>query len=433
MSRVKKSLSDFFNKDEFNFNIKDGKIVFETLYNKQKNKIRYWKGYIELYNDKVLVDIKPDYISDYKFNESYFTLYMTSSGLIDGKETILAPTSILEGKNIGKKNETNVLTQALITVRSLYLKKNNSGYITETEYKNNNNEINNQNNSILPFPMSLNIYEKHKNKIEYPCYIQPKLDGIRLIAHIKNNEVIFTSRRLNEIYGFDNIKKELEKLNLDETFYMDGELYTHGMSLQDISSIVRNEKEDKENESLLKFYIFDCFDTEAPDVSFNERIEYLREIIKLNNFKFIEFVPTTMIYSEKEGDKLFKTYIDNEYEGIVYKNTDAIYEFSFNKEKRSMNYLKRKVNFTDEYTIMDFTEGKGSHKGCIIFTLITKNNKIFNCTPNWTLYYRKKMYKQALKNFEIIFLNKKATVSYDDLSDDGVPLRAHIITIRDYE
>jgi ATP-dependent DNA ligase len=143
------------------------------------------------------------------------------------------------------------------------------------------------------------------------------------------------------------------------------------MSLQDISSIVRNEKEDEENKSLLNFYIFDCFDIEAPDVPFNERIEYLRVLIEKYNFKYIKFVPTTIIYSENEGDNIFQTYINNEYEGIVYKNANANYEYSFNKEKRSMYYLKRKVNFTDEYTIIDFINSISFLISYIIFETIT--------------------------------------------------------------
>jgi hypothetical protein len=46
---------------------------------------------------------------------------------------------------------------------------------------------------------------------------------------------------------------------------------------------------------------------------------------------------------------------------------------------------------------------------------------------------RKEMYKIAKKNFDEVYKNKLATISFDEYSEDNIPLRAKFITIRNYE
>ena len=63
----------------------------------------------------------------------------------------------------------------------------------------------------------------------------------------------------------------------------------------------------------------------------------------------------------------------------------------------------------------------------------TSDNKEFKAVPNMTLKERKHMYQLAKKNFEQLYRNKLATISFDEYSQDNIPLRAKFIAIRDYE
>ncbi len=63
----------------------------------------------------------------------------------------------------------------------------------------------------------------------------------------------------------------------------------------------------------------------------------------------------------------------------------------------------------------------------------TLDGKEFKSVPNMTLEERKEMYKLAEEDFDNLYKGKLATISFDDYSEDLVPLRAKFISIRDYE
>ena len=408
----KRSYTNFLDKDEFPFIIENNKIIYPKLLSKlnNSNKIRFWKIYAYLIDlsNKQIINLTNDLIDINNFkslilNQPKIKMYIiTEYGQVNGKITKTEPTIIEEGKNLNKTNETTILTQSLIYMRNLYLKKMKSGYVTKLD------------NIIIEniYPMALQVYSKHKKHIKYPCYIQPKLDGIRLITKIENNEINLYSRRLNKFYGFE---------------------YNHNLTLQQISGIVRNEDPDYSEKLKLQFYIFDCIDLNN-NYTFTERYNILFDLFKNKQFKYLVLTETKLINSEKESDKLYQDYINLNYEGIVYKNTNATYEYSSYKEIRSHQFLKRKKNYDAEYPIIGFEEGiHGKDKGAIIFIMKTSDNKEFKAVPNMTLVERKKMYHLAKKNFEHLYKNKLATISFDEYSQDNIPLRAKFIAIRDYE
>ncbi len=428
------SYSDFNNNDEFPFSIENNyKIKFPKLLSKinNSNKIRFWKIYAFLLNSNTneKININKSFTNIIKFNElkaTYNNIQIniyTEYGQQNGKITITEPTIITEGKNIGKSNETTILTQSLIHMRNLYLKKLKSGY--QLKLNSNNDKI---------FPMALNVYDKFKKYVEYPCYIQPKLDGIRLTAKYDNNNIILLSRRLNPFFGFEFIENEIKLLLEDEpNIILDGELYNHNMNLQEISGIVRSEDKDYKEKLNLQFHIFDFIDINN-HLSFEERYAKLKNLFKHKRFKYLVLLETTKIYNEKESDNYFNNYIESGYEGIIYKNINAKYEFSNCKEIRSKQFLKRKKGYNEEYKIIDYTCGKlGKDKDAIIFIMETPDGKQFKSVPNDTLKNRKKMYSLANENFNTIYKNKFATIKFDEYSNENVPLRAKFITIRDYE
>ncbi len=423
----KRSLSDFHNKEEFNFSIKNGRLEFSILHSKvnKTENIRFWKIYailkdgdkdVNIYND--LIDINIFKSFSQQFNKLTIYIY-TEYGIIDGKLTKTTPTILTEGKNLDKKNETSIITQSLINMRSLYLKKIKSGYTLNIDEPTDN-----------IYPMAVHKYKDFSHKLEFPCYIQPKLDGHRVTAKLVNDEIVFLTRRLHTIYGFDNIKEECYKiLKENKDMILDGEFYNHELQLQEISSIVRDENIDNSDKLKIKYYIFDYINLNEK-LPFKDRIKKLENIFKDNNFKYLSLTKTYRISNKEDGNELYELFIKDGYEGAIYKNEWAEYEASNIKEIRSYNYLKRKKSYDEEFIIEGFTCGtKGKDVNAIIFIMKTQEGKIFNAVPNDTLDNRKKMYKEALKDFDNKYKGKLATVSFDDWSTNGTPLRAKFLRI----
>lgn len=400
-------------------------ITLGPIYNNQNGKVREWSITIELFDQKD----KQIPISEnaQEVKEGWYSSFWTRSGYTGMKMTDSARTVVSVGKNIGKKNETNVLTQALNQCRSKYTAKINSGYTETRESTLQQSDV-----APMPFPMAVKSWKDHKSKLEYPLFIQPKLDGIRMVASYKNGEVQMFTRRLHKISGFEGIAQELKKLFQSSgatDLIIDGELYAHGMNLQHISGIVRNEAIDETEKQKLKYYVFDCFDTTKPTEGFETRVQRLEHFTKSAKSKMIVLNDTLYVETDKKAEQYYKRFVADGYEGVIYKSKDRPYEFDYNKEKRSSWYLKRKKQDDNEYPIVGFTQGKGKDLGCVVFELRTEQGRVFNCVPNGTYDYRKQLYATAVQSFDSSFKDKLAKVVYDDLSKDGVPLRGRIVQI----
>ncbi len=410
------------------FALESGEYKFNPVFNGN----RFWK--VNVKSNVCIRDISDSYI-DNMHNQQKAYIY-TEYGILNGKVIISACTEIL-GKNIGRANQTSNLRQAIQQSESMINKKIQAGYCFASSENNQTQE------SI--YPMALDLYSKYKDKIEYPVYIQPKLDGIRcLVLKEENNGNInskILSRRLHDIEGFSAVKEECERLfklskdidNFDINF-LDGEFYIHGKPLQEISGIVRkqlSEVEVNEDKESLEYHIFDVCLKE--DLKFNNRFKLLSSLIKnAGELKKIKLVKCETVTSEQEGDQIFSEYISKGYEGIVYKS-NTVYESSTSREKRSKFYLKRKKQMDEEFIIVSFDEGKGKSKGTAVFVLKTPEENEFKCVITGDLEYRKNIYNMCKKDFSK-FKGKLAKVKFDDYSKNMTPVRGVIVQLdRDIE
>ena len=93
-----------------------------------------------------------------------------------------------QGKNIGKKNETTVFEQACAEAKSMHTKYVTIHKYTETKTENNK--------ELFPGAMLAHSFDKQSKKIMFPAFVQPKLDGVRMIAvyDVSTNSVVCYSR-----------------------------------------------------------------------------------------------------------------------------------------------------------------------------------------------------------------------------------------------
>lgn len=423
----------------------------------QKDKLEHWRNWqifirmIKTPNELInsidwdifkenQIPIKKDYYKmGTKIDTDNVAEVWVETGIDGGKITHTAPTYFAEPLNKGKTNERNVLQNALIYARSQWLKKKEKGASESKYHKTKTN--------LMYFPMLSKSFKDAEKNLVFPLFIQPKLDGVRCIVFLKekNNpkSVIAYSRNKKLFPGIEYIKKRLYPyLNMlydeekKQSIYFDGELYKHGKKLQDISGDSRNAISDETNE----YHIYDCFYPLDHD-PFEKRyrqLEVFYEAINSKDKSVLKSVPTYLIKNMDEANKFYKKFVKMGYEGAMLRNKNGLYLTDPHKTGtflRSNDLVKMKPKFTDEYEVIGFTDGsKGKDKGAIIWICQTENKETFNVTPKDMDYTeRYKLFEDAKKNFDKKYKNRMLTVEYEDLSKNGVPLRAKSLTFRDYE
>jgi hypothetical protein len=435
-----------------------GEYIFPTLYHKDsKNNVRHWtikirliKGIQKKYSidwdllQDDTINIKQKYLENNELPDGVITQMWVEAGVIDGKLTRYEP-SYPSIKNEGRSNERNTLEQSLVEARTLYLKKIEQGFSLKMSNKVKDNKY---------FPMLVRNYNDEFANLVYPLYIQPKLDGARCVIYLNKNpnahtctysDVIMYSRQKKEYNGFDDIKKLLLPILIEfyneESIYLDGELYKHGENLQTISGAVRNPNRDNiEKYKNIQLWMFDIFYPSNLNMTFYDRCDTLNTIFLMiaKNNKIVK-TPTHYIKNTLEQEKIYSEYIKKKYEGIIIRNSNSLYlthATQNNMSIRSKFVLKRKMKYSNEYELIGFTEGKkGKDKGAILWILKTEDNNEFHATPkNMTYKERISMYSDCIKdnNFIEKYKGRMMTIEYEDLSKDGIPLRAKSVGFREH-
>lgn len=245
-------------------------------------------------------------------------------------------------------------------------------------------------------PMLAHKWEDRKRYIQEPFYVQPKLDGVRILVSNKGG----ISRTGKIVRGTAHWGKDLK-----DGEYLDGECYVHGMSFEDITSAFKTHPE------TLEFHVFDYYDVNRPYISFEERMKWAT-------------VKTKKVHKKDDIMTVHNTFVNQGYEGIMIRNTDGIYE----PGKRSNNLLKFKTFETEEFKIVGVHEGTGRDVGTPVWECETGSGDRFSVRPEGTMEKR----RDAFENSKTI-IGKFLTVRYQNMTSAGVPRFPVGIAIRDYE
>lgn len=186
------------------------------------------------------------------------------------------------------------------------------------------------------------LAKKHsKGKMTFPCFVQPKLNGIRGL-YIKPGVMQSRSYGQEEelIWNPDVIQHILAPLS-NVNLPLDGEFYVHGWLLQEINSAIGVKRASPTAKTpLVGYHIFDII---AP-IPMSERVALLAELRdKLTKPLYV--VETIYCHSEEFGDQCYNHFRAQKYEGMMYRDHSSIYGRDFNcsnQENRWSCLLKRK-------------------------------------------------------------------------------------------
>lgn len=343
-------------------------------------------------------------------------------GQIGGKMQTVSDT-IKDGKNIGKSNETTPEDQAIAEATAQWEKKLKSGYsktqsdaragVVDTKFVTGGME-----------PMLAHKFRDHESKIQYPCYAQPKLDGIRCIAIIEMGVATLWTRTRKPITGVPHIIKALEYQfpqhdgdGPEDRTICDGELYNHAYKnrFEEIVSFVK-QVTPKAGHEVVEYHIYDMID----DFEFHERSNIIEKAGLVNP---LVAVKTTYTLNAEELMEQFSEDRAAGYEGTMVRNADSLYE-----GKRSYNLQKIKEFDDSEFKITGVKSGRGRMADCAIFTCTNASGDLFDCKMEGSL----DVLKEILKNPKSV-IGKMLTVRYQGFTNGKMPRFPIGVSVRDYE
>jgi len=417
-------------------------------------------------------------------------------GYINGKQQV-AYRNCEAGKNIGRSNETTPLEQCISETRRKWLDKKEKEAYTENKPADygegygdiSGNDFGNgdggdddgsgggggggggDNVSFMrPFlpmlaqtfdPADLEAGSKKKRVIKFPCFVQPKLDGLRCVSYATRTEndiaVCLQSRTGAFFTGLPHIAAALRPyLSQHPSIVIDGELYTDQMPFEELAGLIKKKKitaADVERLKKVKYHVYDIYDHTRHDMPFAERIGLLAaavrrcgcvandthsasasasalsgvvsggRVLRSNTMmeagaaaaaatSVVVLVRTEKIAVLSEFRRLFAEFVESGYEGIMLRNAAGVYRANY----RSNDLQKYKEFMEDEYRIIGFTQGEGRDAGAVIWLCETADGKDFTVRPRGTMEQRRAWFSNGGS-----YIGKNLTVVYQELTEEGKP------------
>lgn len=330
------------------------------------------------------------------------SLFVQVSGIIDGKK--VRHEKECKPKNVGKSNATSALEQAESELQAKYNIKLSEGYFPSKQKA--------EDEEVL-MPMLAKVYEDHAAKINWnEAFIQPKLDGMRCLAVIKNNKVTLLSRKNKEIITMTHITDELKGL---ENMVIDGELYAHGKTFQENMKLIKKYRPGESE--MVKFHVYDMVE----DKPFIDRYTRLYNIcLAVNEWKHMEIVPTMRLVNESGIKMLHTDYLQQGYEGSMIRHGVAPYKVN----GRSDSLLKYKEFQDITAEIIDIVEAE-QIKGHGVPVLKDENGNTFRAGTKMSHDDRIDLLANKEK-----YIGQTAEIRFFEYTDDRLPRFPVMVGIR---
>lgn len=339
--------------------------------------------------------------------------HRTHSG-IEGGKIVTTKWTVCTAKNVGKRNESKPEEQAVLEALAEHKKKTDKGY---------KDSLDQIDDSGYFEPMLAKVWQEHKDEVKYPVFVQPKLDGLRLIA---SKDGLF-SRNGKPYASIPHIAEALKPLfKKHPQAILDGEVYADKFA-EDFNKICKLARQMKPTTNDLaesaKYIEYHVYDFPSWPGEFSKRLMGLKKVLGALNDKRIVPVETHVAGTEASVIQWFEKMVEDGYEGLIVR-ADAKYE-----NKRTTALLKYKEFSDAEYEIVDVCEGLGNRSGGAGYIVCKKaDGSTFRSNIKGTREFCAKM----LKNKDD-YIGKMGTIKYANLTPDGVPRFPYFMRLRGAE
>lgn len=221
-------------------------------------------------------------------------------------------------------------------------------------------------------------------KVRYPVFVEPKLDGVRVLTFVTNAEVRFFSRSGKEFTTFDHLKAPVklmltnwrmntapgdEKVGVGDGWVLDAEVVS-GAFNKTVGDVRRKDTQATD----AKLYIFDMmsipeFNGPAPkdEVKAGSYVQRRERLLSAMHYAsalgpqtLLQMLPSFKAGTEEQVYSLYEQMREKGLEGVIVKDPNASYF-----KKRSAAWLKIKGDISYDLSVVDMVEGTGKYAGML--------------------------------------------------------------------
>ena len=221
-------------------------------------------------------------------------------------------------------------------------------------------------NAQVKIPVMLVSPNKEIGRIQFPCFAQTKMDGMRGVIVKRDGRVVVFSRNGNTMTKLDKHFEAM--LSSVDNVVIDGELTVVDSEGKLLDRKTGNgilnktvvETVSDEEVARVRFTAWDLIDVCDFDKGVDRRtgVERLSRLRAIPANPLFEVVQTFEIANLEEAQELFKEQLAKGEEGIILKNNDHPWE-----DKRSKQCVKMKEVIEMDLKITGFAEGTGKASG----------------------------------------------------------------------
>ena len=275
-------------------------------------------------------------------------------------------------------------------------------------------------------------YKVDKKPVDWSenVFIQPKLDGVRCVIQLDdNNKVVAHSRTGKQFFNIAHIAESLQDFFAHSPdIVLDGELYNHDLrdDFEKIISLVRKQKPTSDDrlqaKKLIQFHCYDYIETVM-----NQPYGYrMNQLVTSDMYSYcVKYVETKHALSKDAANIIHQYNLNNGYEGSILR-LDTPYQC-----KRSYSLQKFKDFHDTEATIVGYEIGKGKRKGTLGKFIMQDDEGIkFGCPPGKGYNY--KDLANILNNIGD-YIGQRATFTYFERTKANSYRHPLFKTIRNYE
>lgn len=190
-------------------------------------------------------------------------------------------------------------------------------------------------------------------------FTSKKLDGIRTLPQ-KGGLLSRSLKPIRNTILNERFSKIVE-LATNNNCIFDGEIYGHNYTFDQIKSYVMRETHESVPEDI-KFYCFDCYFIDEPELPFFSRLNKLHLLLESNQIDSLILVEHKPLYEINLIQTYYESVLDEGYEGVMIKDRNSKYKFGRSTIKEGV-FFKYKPFETTDAIVFDVFERTSARVG----------------------------------------------------------------------